>query len=96
VVAAASVAMAPNDRSVFMQASNGSTIIAAALAKSLPYDVRTDFVAVGPDGIKPMLLMVRPELPTVAHEKPGTLNDGQHGGHPFRRSVDRPAACEVR
>src|SRR6478752_5624570 len=36
-IAAASVAKAPSDGSVFMLASNGSTTVAAALNKSLPY-----------------------------------------------------------
>jgi tripartite-type tricarboxylate transporter receptor subunit TctC len=86
-IAAASVAKAPNDGSVFMLASNGSTTVAAALAKNLPYDVRTDFVAVAPVGINPMLLVVRPDLPaktvaellTLAHEKPGKLNGASAG-----------------
>ena len=37
--------------------------MAAALNKTLPYDVRTDFAAVAPVGINPMLLVVRPDLP---------------------------------
>ena len=52
-IAAASVAKAPADGSVFMLASNGSTTVAAALNKSLTYDVRTDFAAVAPVGINP-------------------------------------------
>src|SRR5215471_5959728 len=44
-IACASVAKAPSDGSVFMLASNGSTTVAAALNKSLTYDVRTDFAA---------------------------------------------------
>ena len=51
-IAAASVAKAPPDGSVFMLGSNGSTTVAAALNKSLSYDVRTDFVAVAPVGIE--------------------------------------------
>lgn len=86
-IAAASVAKAANDGSVFMLASNGSTTVAAALAKSLPYDVRTDFVAVAPVGINPMLLVVRPDLPAktvaellvLAREKPGKLNGASAG-----------------
>ena len=70
-----------------MLASNGSTTVAAALAKSLPYDVRTDFVAVAPVGINPMLLVVRPDLPAktvaellaLAREKPGKLNGASAG-----------------
>src|SRR5207244_13595713 len=62
-IACASVAKAPPDGSVFMLASNGSTTVAAALNRSLPYDVRRDFVAVAPVGINPMLLVVRPDLP---------------------------------
>src|SRR5262249_13517697 len=65
-IACASVAKAPPDGSVFMLASNGSTTVAAALNKNLPYDVRTDFAAVAPVGINPMLLVVRPDLPAVA------------------------------
>jgi tripartite-type tricarboxylate transporter receptor subunit TctC len=86
-IAAASVAKAPTDGSVFMLASNGSTTVAAALNKSLPYDVRTDFAAVTPVGINPMLLVVRPDLPAknvaellaLAHGKPGKLNGASAG-----------------
>src|SRR3954469_5944162 len=86
-IAAASVAKAPADGSVFMLASNGSTTVAAALAKSLPYDIRTDFVAVAFVGINPMLLVVRPDLPAknvaellaMAHDKPGKLNGASAG-----------------
>jgi tripartite-type tricarboxylate transporter receptor subunit TctC len=86
-IAAASVAKAPNDGSVFMRGSNGSTTIAAALNKSLPYDVRTDFAAVAPVGINPMLLVVRPDLPAkdlaellaLARAKPGKLNGASAG-----------------
>src|SRR5436190_16534244 len=42
-IAANSVAKAPPDGSVFMLGSNGSTTIAAALNRNLPYDVRVDF-----------------------------------------------------
>ena len=52
-IAAASVAKAPADGSVFMLASNGSTTIAPALNKNMSYDVRTDFAAVAPIGINP-------------------------------------------
>src|SRR5215218_8094291 len=86
-IAAASVAKAPADGSVFMLASNGSTTVATALNKTLPYDVRTDFAAVAPVGINPMLLVVRPDLPaksvaellTLAHDKPGKLNGASAG-----------------
>ena len=81
-IAAASVAKTAPDGSVFMLGSNGSTTVAAALNKALPYDVRTDFVAVAPVGINPMLLVVRPGLPAqnveellkLSRDKPGTLN----------------------
>jgi tripartite-type tricarboxylate transporter receptor subunit TctC len=86
-IACASVAKAPADGSVFMLASNGSTTIAAALNKALPYDIRTDFAAVAPVGINPMLLVVRPDLPAktvaellaMAHAKPGMLNGASAG-----------------
>src|SRR5258707_12092368 len=52
-IAAASVAKAPADGSVFMLASNGSTTVAAALNKNLAFDVRSDFAAVGPVGLNP-------------------------------------------
>jgi tripartite-type tricarboxylate transporter receptor subunit TctC len=86
-VAAASVAKAPPDGSVFMVGSNGQTTVAAALNKSLPYEVRTDFVAVAPVGINPMLLVVRPDLPAknveevlaLARAKPGKLNGASAG-----------------
>src|SRR3954452_431548 len=84
---AGSVAKAPTDGSVFMLASNGSTTVAAALNKALPYDIRTDFAAVSPVGINPMLLVVRPDLPAktvaelleLAHAKPGKLNGASAG-----------------
>src|SRR6476661_1537950 len=86
-IACASVAKAPTDGSVFMLASNGSTTVAAALNKSLTYDIRTDFAAVAPVGINPMLLVVRPDLPArnvaellaMAHERPGKLNGASAG-----------------
>jgi tripartite-type tricarboxylate transporter receptor subunit TctC len=86
-IACASVAKAPADGSVFMLASNGSTTVAAALNKSLSYDVRTDFAAVAPVGINPMLLVVRPDLPAknvtellaMAHDRPGKLNGASAG-----------------
>jgi tripartite-type tricarboxylate transporter receptor subunit TctC len=86
-IAAASVAKAPPDGSVFMLASNGSTTVAAALGRSLPYDVRTDFAAVAPVGINPMLLVVRNDLPatnvaellTLARAQPGKLNGASAG-----------------
>src|SRR6186997_3249854 len=78
-IAAASVAKAPIDGSVFMLASNGSTTVAAAFNKALPYDIRNDFAAVAPVAINPMLLVVRPDLPAkdvtgllaLAHARPG-------------------------
>jgi tripartite-type tricarboxylate transporter receptor subunit TctC len=86
-IAAASVAKAPADGSVFMLASNGSTTVAAALKKGLPYDVRIDFAAVAPVGINPMLLVARPDLQAnnvkelidLAHAKPGKLNGASAG-----------------
>jgi len=86
-IACASVAKAPPDGSVFMLASNGSTTVAAALNRTLPYDVRSDFVAVAPVGINPMLLVVRPdltakdvaELLALARAKPGKLNGASAG-----------------
>jgi tripartite-type tricarboxylate transporter receptor subunit TctC len=86
-IAAASVAKAPTDGSIFMLTSNGSTTVAAALNKALPYDIRTDFAAVAPVGINPMLLVVRPDLPAkdvaellaMAHAKPGKLNGASAG-----------------
>lgn len=86
-IAAASVAKAPTDGSVFMLASNGSTTVAAALNRNLPYDVRTDFAAVAPVGINPMLLVVRNDLPAkditellaLARAQPGKLNGASAG-----------------
>jgi tripartite-type tricarboxylate transporter receptor subunit TctC len=80
-IACASVAKSPPDGSVFMLASNGSTTVAAALNRSLPY------VAVAPVGINPMLLVVRPDLPAkdvpellaLARAKPGKLNGASAG-----------------
>jgi tripartite-type tricarboxylate transporter receptor subunit TctC len=86
-IAAASVAKAPADGSVFMLASNGSTTIAPAFDPHLAYDVRIDFAAVAPIGINPMLLVVKPDLPAknvrellaLARERPGKLNGASAG-----------------
>jgi tripartite-type tricarboxylate transporter receptor subunit TctC len=86
-IAAASVAKAAPDGGVFMLASNGSTTVAAALNRSLPYDVRIDFAAVAPVGINPMLLVVRNDLPAkdvaellaLARAQPGKLNGASAG-----------------
>ena len=86
-IAAASVAKAPADGSVFMLASNGSTTVAAALNRNLPYDARTDFAAVAPVGINPMLLVVRNDLTAkdvasllaLARTQPGRLNGASAG-----------------
>lgn len=86
-IAAAAVAKASPDGGVFMLASNGSTTVAPALNRNLPYDVRTDFAAVAPIGINPMLLVVRNDLPaadvpgllTLARERPGKLNGASAG-----------------
>jgi len=86
-IAAASVAKAQPDGSVFMLASNGSTTVAPALNPNLSYDVRIDFAAVAPVGINPMLLVVRPDLPAknvtellaMARERPGKLNGASAG-----------------
>src|ERR1700730_9363490 len=86
-IAAASVAKAPPDGSVFMLASNGSTTVAPALNPNLSYDVRIDFAAVAPVGINPMLLVVRPDLPAknvsellaLARARPGKLNGASAG-----------------
>ncbi|CAN5756436.1 tripartite tricarboxylate transporter substrate binding protein [soil metagenome] len=86
-IAAASVAKAPADGSVFMLASNGSTTVAPALNPNMSYDVRTDFAAVAPIGINPMLLVVRNDLPAkdiaellgLARAKPGQLHGASAG-----------------
>lgn len=86
-IAAASVAKAPADGSVIMLGSNGSTTIAPALSRNVPYDIRTDFVAVAPVGINPMLLVVRndlaaagvSELLALARAQPGKLNSASAG-----------------
>jgi tripartite-type tricarboxylate transporter receptor subunit TctC len=86
-IAAASVAKAAPDGGVFMLASNGSTTVAPALNRNLPFDVRIDFAAVAPVGINPMLLVVRNDLPAndVAHllalarARPGKLNGASAG-----------------
>ena len=86
-IAAASVAKAPADGSVIMLASNGSTTIAPALSKNISYDIRTDFAAVAPVGINPMLLVVRNDLPAMnvaellalARAQPGKLNGASAG-----------------
>ncbi|WP_422001800.1 Bug family tripartite tricarboxylate transporter substrate binding protein [Reyranella sp.] len=86
-IAAASVAKSPPDGSVFMLASNGSTTVAPALNRNMAFDVRTDFVAVAPIGINPMLLVVRNDLPAanvtellaLARAQPGKLNGASAG-----------------
>src|SRR5215207_7457184 len=86
-IAAASVAKAPPDGSVIMLGSNGSTTIAPALNPNLAYDIRTDFAAVAPIGINPMLLVVRNDLPAkdvagllaLARAQPGKLNGASAG-----------------
>src|SRR5215212_4398457 len=86
-IAAASVAKSAPDGSVIMLASNGSTTIAPALNRNLAYDIRTDFAAVAPIGINPMLLVVRNDLPAkdvaellaLARAQPGKLNGASAG-----------------
>ena len=86
-IAAASVAKSPTDGSVIMLASNGSTTIAPALNPNMTYDIRTDFAAVAPIGINPMLLVVRNDLPaknvvellTLTRAQPGKLNGASAG-----------------
>ncbi|MCC8428829.1 tripartite tricarboxylate transporter substrate binding protein [Reyranella aquatilis] len=86
-IAASFTAKSPPDGSVFMLASNGSTTVAPALNRAMPYDVRTDFIAVAPVGINPMLLVVRPDLPAkdigallaLARARPGKLNGASAG-----------------
>lgn len=86
-IAANFTAKSPPDGSVFMLASNGSTTVAPALNRNMPYDVRTDFVAVAPVGINPMLLVVRPDLSakdiagllSLARARPGKLNGASAG-----------------
>lgn len=86
-IAANFTAKSPPDGSVFMLASNGSTTVAPALNRNMPYDVRTDFVAVALVGINPMLLVVRPDLPakdiagllSLARARPGKLNGASAG-----------------
>jgi tripartite-type tricarboxylate transporter receptor subunit TctC len=86
-IAAASVAKSPPDGSVIMLASNGSNTVAPALNRNLAYDIRTDFAAVAPIGINPMLLVVRNDLPArdvaellaLARAQPGKLNGASAG-----------------
>ena len=89
-IAAASVAKSPTDGSVIMLASNGSTTIAPALNPNMTYDIRTEFAAVAPIGINPMLLVVRNDLPaknvvellTLTRAQPGKLNGASAGASP--------------
>ena len=86
-IAAASVAKAAPDGGIFMLGSNGSTTVAPALSRNVPYDVRTDFAAVAPVGINPMLLVVRTDLPAanvgellaLVRARPGSLNGASAG-----------------
>jgi tripartite-type tricarboxylate transporter receptor subunit TctC len=86
-IAAASVAKSAADGSIIMLASNGSTTVAPAFNRNMPYDIRTDFVAVAPIGINPMLLVVRNDLPAKdiaellaqARAQPGKFNGASAG-----------------
>ena len=86
-IAASFTAKSAPDGGIFMLASNGSTTVAPALNRNMPYDVRTDFAAVAPVGINPMLLVTRPDLPVknvaellaLARAQPGTLNGASAG-----------------
>ena len=86
-IATAAVVKSPPDGTWFLMASNGSTTIAPALGRTLPYDARTDLLAVAPVGINPMLLVVRPDLPAktvaellaLARAQPGKLNGASAG-----------------
>lgn len=86
-IAAAFTAKAPADGGVFMLASNGSTTVAPAFNSRMAFDIRTDFAAVAPVGINPMLLVVRPDLPArtvtellaLARREPGKLNGASAG-----------------
>jgi tripartite-type tricarboxylate transporter receptor subunit TctC len=86
-IAASFTAKSSPDGSVFMLASNGSTTVAPALSRTMQYDIRTDFAAVAPVGINPMLLVVRPDLPVkdvaellaLARARPGRLNGASAG-----------------
>ncbi|ODT21035.1 MAG: hypothetical protein ABS35_18425 [Kaistia sp. SCN 65-12] len=86
-IAASFTAKSAPDGGIFMLASNGSTTVAPALNRNMPYDVRTDFAAVAPVGINPMLLVTRPDLPAgnvtellaLARAQPGKLNGASAG-----------------
>lgn len=86
-IAASFTAKSAADGGIFMLASNGSTTVAPALNRNIPYDIRTDFTAVAPVGINPMLLVTRPDLPAnsvgellkLARDRPGKLNGASAG-----------------
>jgi tripartite-type tricarboxylate transporter receptor subunit TctC len=86
-IAATFTAKSAADGSVFMLASNGSTTVAPAFNSKMAFDIRTDFAAVAPVGINPMLLLVRPDLPVknvadllaLARSQPGKLNSASAG-----------------
>lgn len=86
-IAASFTAKSTADGGIFMLASNGSTTVAPALNSHIPYDIRTDFTAVAPVGINPMLLVTRPDLPAksvaellaFARAHPGKLNGASAG-----------------
>src|SRR5258707_3504429 len=82
-IAAASVAKAVPDGGVFMLASNGSTTVAPALNRNLPFDVRIDFAAVGPGRIQTLLLVVRNDLAGNDSAEPFALARGRPG-KPYR------------
>ncbi|QQS12599.1 MAG: tripartite tricarboxylate transporter substrate binding protein [Rhodospirillales bacterium] len=86
-IATAFVAKAPPDGYTLGMATNGSTTIAPAIGRKLPYDARVDLAAVALVASSPMLLVVRNDLPAasltellrLARERPGTLNAGSAG-----------------
>ena len=86
-IAASFTAKSAPDGGIFMLASNGSTTVAPAFNRNMPYDVRTDFATVAPVGINPMLLVTRPDLPArnvtellaLARAQPGKLNGASAG-----------------
>lgn len=91
VVGVTSVAKAVPDGYTLLLGDVGSMAINPALYKSLPYNARTDFTAVGPVATGAIFLFVGASVParniqeliTLARSKPGALSYGSGGNGQF-------------
>ena len=91
VVGVTSVAKAAPDGYTLLLGDVGSMAINPALYKSLPYNARTDFTAVGPVATGPIFLFVGASVPArnvqeliaIARSRPGALSYGSGGNGQF-------------